>query len=157
MKVGQSRSLTLFLCALPLILVVACAPKAPKDPAGALRAAVNKNVADKARADKMLAVVAQLEAAAADVDTLVADERALLVPMLSDYGSSRTDVEKALGGFNLRREAIARRFLELHASFKVSATQAEWDQLRKPEMELIKLGASKGVGQTAAPKKGSEP
>lgn len=137
---------------MPLLLLVATActsSKSPPDPVADVRTRIDALVADDARAARMQDALDQLEAALGEADRLFADERASLAPLIRDYSSSRGDFERMLADFNSRHESVARRFLAAHAALKAEATEAEWRELRKLEMETIRLAASRSVGETA--------
>jgi cell division septum initiation protein DivIVA len=144
---------TLGVALLVAVALSCSSSKAPPDPAAELRAGIDEIVADEARAATMLAAVDQIEAAAAEADRLFAEERAALVPLIRDHGSSREAIERSLADFNARHESLARRFLAAHASLKAQATAAEWQELRKLEMSMIRFAASQSVGEAAPAEK----
>jgi hypothetical protein len=152
MKAGRSRSLAV-LAAVALLLsgALSCTTsKGKPDPTGKLRACISEIVADPARAAKMLTTVDEIEAAVGELQTLVAKERASLVTLLRDYGSSRAAVEASLTEYNTARESLARRVLTAHAALKAEATTPEWKKLRKLEMEMIVSAATKALDQAPA-------
>ena len=154
MKVGPLRSLTALLGAtLLLSLALSCASsKKTPDPAVKLRTGISENVADTARAASMLAAVDEIKAAVGQLDTLVAKERASLVTLLRDYGTSRAALDASLAEFTAARESVARRALAAHARLKADATAPEWKKLRKLEIEMLMFVATKSVGKAPAGK-----
>ena len=144
MKAGPLRSLTALLgAALFLNLALSCASsKKTPDPAVKLRTGISENVADPARAARMLAAVDEIEAAVGELDTLVAKERASLVTLLRDYSSSQAALDASLAEFTAARESVARRALAAHAAFKADVTALEWKKLRKLEMEMLMFVAT---------------
>jgi len=134
-------------------LALSCASSKEKtDPAGELRAGIGEIVADPARATRMLARVADIEAAVREIDTLAAREHASLLVLLRDNASSRAALGASLAEFNTAREALARRVLAAHAALKADATAPEWKKLRKLEMEMITFAATQSVGRESAGK-----
>jgi hypothetical protein len=122
---------------------------AEPDPAASLRSGIAEVVGDPARAAKMVAAVAEIEAATGELNRLVADESAALGALLRDRSSSRAEVDASLASFNSRREALALRVLTAHAALKAEATASEWKKLRKLETEAITSAASRSLGQAA--------
>ena len=97
----------------------------------------------------MLAAVDEIEAATREVDALIAEERAALAALLRDHGSERAAVDASLAGFAARREPLAQRVLAAHVALKGEATAAEWEKLRKTEMDMLMFAASKSIGRSA--------
>jgi hypothetical protein len=154
-SLDRSRSVTL-LAGVALLLgsALSCASsKRAPDPAAALRSGIGEVVSDSARAAKMLATVDEIAAAVGDLQALVVRERAALLTLLSDYGSSRAAVEASLAEYNTARESLARRVLTAHAAFKAEATAPEWEKLRKLEQELIMFAATNALDQGPATEK----
>jgi hypothetical protein len=136
-----------------LSLALSCASsKETPDPAAKLRAGIGEIVADPTRAARILARVDEIEAAVREIDTLASRERASLLTLLRDRGSSRAALEASLAEFNTARESLARRVLAAHAALKADATGPEWKKLRKLEMEMITFAATQSVGRESAGK-----
>jgi hypothetical protein len=156
MKTGLSRSPAARVAAALLLgVALSCASsKVAPDPAAELRAGIGEIAADPARAAAMLAAVDEIEAAAADLHQLVTGERAELLQLLRDHGSSRAAAEASLAVYSTRRDAVTRRVLAAHAALKAETTAAEWKKLRRLEMEMILFAASSSVGQAPAGKEG---
>jgi len=154
MKAGLLRLLAVVVWAALLLggaLSYAGSKERP-DPTDRLRAGIREDVADQARASKMLASVDEIEAAIGELNSLIAQERASLAALLRDPGSSRAAVDASLAEFNTARESLARRVLASHAALKAETTAAEWKKLRKLEMEMITFAAAKSIGQAPAGK-----
>ena len=150
MNCGLSRTLTALLAAGLLLsgALSSAGSKKLQDPAGELRAGIERSVADPTRAAAMLSAVDDIESLVGELDRLVADERASLAALLRDHGSSREAVDTSLAEFNARREALARRVLAAHAGLKAQATAAEWKKLRGLEMDMVMVAATRSLGQT---------
>ncbi len=152
MKAGRLRSLAV-LAGVALLLsgALSCASSKEKpDPTEKLRTGISETVADPARAAKMLTTVDEIEAAVGELQTLLARERASLVTLLRDHGTSRAAFEASLAEYNTARESLARRVLTAHAAFKAEATAPEWKKLRKLELEMIISAATKALDQAPA-------
>jgi hypothetical protein len=149
MEARLPRSRVRLVCAALLLpFALSCASSQEKPgPAAKLRAEIRDVVADPGRASEMLAAVDEMEAISAELDALIAAERRSLVALVREYATAREEIEKSLAEFNARHESIARRFLEVHASLKAQASAAEWQKLRKPEMEMLASASGKTIGQ----------
>ena len=156
MKVGFARPLAGIVGAALLVgVALSCASSKQKaEPAAALRAGIRDVVADPARATRMLATVDELEATAGQLDTLIVEARAAIVPLLRDYRSSRAAVESSLAEFNSKRDALAQRMLAAHAALKADATAPEWKKLRKLETEMLLSAAHRSLGTAPAGREG---
>ncbi len=138
---------------------LSCAAKTPPDPVAELRSGIDEIVADEARAARMQVALEEIAAAIGEADSLFAEERAALIPLVRNHGSRREEIERSLALFNARHESAARRFLAAHAALKAEATPAEWEELRDLEMSVIQSAGSRSSGTAAPPdeKEGSRP
>jgi hypothetical protein len=124
--------------------------KQPADPIADLRTAIQKDVAEPARAEAMSKAVDDLAKAIADVATLKARQRDALTPLLLDYGVTRDVVEAKLAELAVQKAELTRRLLDAHVAFKAAATPAEWKKLQKLEEAALQSAVQKALSQQPA-------
>lgn len=149
MKRSSIQSLLIVCCTVSALLAtLSCASTKKKaDPIADLRAGIQKEVTDPARAAKASSAVDEMERLTHELGTLVASNRDAVARLLHDYASTREQIEAKLQELDTQRTALARKMIDAHLAFKAATTPAEWEKLKKQEEVAIAYAAALSLGE----------
>ena len=142
------------LLAIGLVSSVACTSsksQTPADNLAGLRSAITNEVADAGRADDMLAVVDQMEAAMVDLGKTVDRHQVTIAELYRDYDATRSEVWEALESYQNERREVVDRLVEIHYELKDLARDDEWPKLAKAERRAVEAMAMTTLGSAPLP------
>ena len=112
------------------------------------RALVRSTVADPARAERFLELLAERDRLVEKHASRLVAHREKMAALAADYDARREDFEVLLASFNRQREAAQKETIDLVADMKAATTADEWAVISK--FQLKRLEPRKLVYGTAA-------
>jgi hypothetical protein len=145
----------IMVCAVGLV-VSGCRGTKPSPEAKAqeyihkMREAVSRNVAEKDRRDRMLAIVDQMEALERGFNDNVAVFVQKYRGLNGNYDAPRNEFDKLFEGFDADIKKARDRYFDLHFQLSALSTAEEWNGIVKYEEDALKEATKPRVQKEGA-------
>ncbi|HWR68104.1 MAG TPA: hypothetical protein VN416_03710 [Desulfomonilia bacterium] len=114
-----------------LLLMTGCAHKQPQD----MQNLVHKEISDPARAEKILALMDQMEDGINFQKMIVQDTQKQFMRLNGDYNTTPEQIQELLDGTKESREKNRQKIMDAFFQIQALTTPQEWEALSKVEIQ----------------------
>jgi hypothetical protein len=114
-----------------LLLMTGCAHKQPQD----MQNLVHKEISDPARAEKILALMDQMEDGINFQKMIVQDTQKQFMRLNGDYNTTPEQIQELLDGTKESREKNRQKIMDAFFQIQALTTPQEWEALSKAEIQ----------------------
>lgn len=135
-KAGFIGGLAALIC---VLLTTGCAhkPEAPPQQTVDRKALVYKEVADLARAEKIVALMDKLEVEMKLQSEINKQGQQTILMLNTDYDTTPEQLQKQMDVIQTSRYQNRQRILDTYFQIKALMTRQEWEAISKPEGEML--------------------
>jgi hypothetical protein len=114
-----------------VLLMTGCAHKQPQD----MQNLVHKEISDPARAEKILALMDQMEDGINFQKMIVQDTQKQFMRLNGDYNTTPEQIQELLDGTKESREKNRQKIMDAFFQVQALTTPQEWEALSKAEIQ----------------------
>ena len=141
---GLAKKKAGYLCGLSVVIVVllmaGCAhkPEAPPQKTESLQDLVHREISDPARAEKILALMEQMDARIKLQKEMNQQAQQVFLNLNADYNTTPEQFQQHMDSARASRDENRQKIMDAYFQTKALTTQQEWEALSKPgEQKLM--------------------